>query len=83
LLVNALRNGKREQLFRDGSPQCRPCAREAEQRNPVVRIATGIIAAPRERWAKEVIARLLKIRSGPRTCTAGTSSRQLFQIATG
>jgi hypothetical protein len=50
---------------------------------PVIKIAAGIVAAPREQWARELIARLLKIRSGPRTCTAGTSSRQLFQIATG
>jgi hypothetical protein len=48
-----------EELFREGSPQCRTCAREAEQRNPVVRIAPGILAAPRERWAQDLIARLL------------------------
>jgi hypothetical protein len=47
-----------EELFREGSPQCRICAREEEQRNPVVRIAPGIIAAPREQWAREAIARL-------------------------
>jgi hypothetical protein len=41
-----------KELFREGNPQCRICAREAEQRNPVVRIAAGIIAQPRERWAK-------------------------------
>jgi hypothetical protein len=47
-----------EELFREGSPQCRTYAREAEQRNPVVRIAASIVAAPREQWAKELIARL-------------------------
>jgi hypothetical protein len=47
-----------EELFREDSPQCRICAREAEQRNPVVRIANGVIAAPREQWARELIARL-------------------------
>ena len=47
-----------EELFREDSPQCRTCAREAEQRNPVVRIAAGVVAVPREQWAKEVIARL-------------------------
>jgi hypothetical protein len=44
--------------FREDSPQCRICAREAEQRNPVVRVAAGVVAAPREQWAKDLIARL-------------------------
>jgi hypothetical protein len=47
-----------EELFREDSPQCRICARKEKQRNPVVRIARGITAVPRERWAKELIARL-------------------------
>jgi hypothetical protein len=46
------------ELFREDSPQCRICARAAEQRNPVVRVAAGIVAAPREQWAKDLIARL-------------------------
>jgi hypothetical protein len=42
-----------EELFREDSPRCRNCARETEQRNPVVRVAAGIVAAPREQWAKD------------------------------
>ena len=30
-------------------------------RHPVIRIAPGVLAAPRERWAKELIARLRQI----------------------
>jgi hypothetical protein len=41
-----------EECFR-GDPRCRVCVREG-----VYRIAPGIIAAPREQWAKELIARL-------------------------
>jgi hypothetical protein len=33
-----------EECYRNDSPQCRTCQREEEQRNPVVRIAPGIIA---------------------------------------
>jgi hypothetical protein len=35
-----------EELFREGDPSCRTCARAAEQRNPVVTIARGVIAQP-------------------------------------
>jgi hypothetical protein len=36
------------------------CAREAKQRGAaeVYRVAPGIIAAPREKWAKDLIAQL-------------------------
>jgi hypothetical protein len=47
-----------EELFREDSHSCRLCARKAEQRNPIIKIADGITAQPRERWAKELIARL-------------------------
>jgi hypothetical protein len=47
-----------EELFREASPLCRTCQREEERRNPVVRIAAGIIATPREQWAKDFISRL-------------------------
>ena len=46
-----------EELFREGSPQCRICARKEKRRNPVVRIARGITAVPREQWARALIAR--------------------------
>jgi hypothetical protein len=49
-----------EELFREDSPQCRICVREGKQpaAPQVYRIANGIVAAPREQWAKELIARL-------------------------
>jgi hypothetical protein len=49
-----------EEFFREGSPQCRTCAREEKKRADaqVVRIAPGVIAQPRERWAQDLIARL-------------------------
>jgi hypothetical protein len=37
-----------EELFREDSPHCRRSAREEKQRNPIVRIARGVIAVPRE-----------------------------------
>jgi hypothetical protein len=48
-----------EELFHEDSQQCRICARKEKVRNPVIKIAPGIVAAPREQWAKELIARLL------------------------
>ena len=47
-----------EECFRGNASRCGVCQREAEERNPAVKIAAGIIDAPRERWAKELLARL-------------------------
>jgi hypothetical protein len=41
------------EFFRQGDPRCRVCVREGQQR-----VAPGVIAAPREQWAKDLIARL-------------------------
>src|SRR5262245_49948238 len=39
--------------FREGSPHCRACERET-----IYRIAPGVTAEPREKWAKDLISRL-------------------------
>ena len=41
------------ECYRGEDPRCRACAREG-----VYRIAAGVIAQPREQWAKDLIARL-------------------------
>jgi hypothetical protein len=43
-----------EELFRGDSLCCRQCARAGAQ----VYIARGIVAEPKEKWAKELLARL-------------------------
>jgi hypothetical protein len=52
-----------EECYRNDDLRCRVCAREAkqaEQRSaaPAYQIAKGVIAAPREQWARELILRL-------------------------
>jgi hypothetical protein len=49
-----------KECFRGEGDRCRVCEREEKQRAgaEVYRVAPGIIAAPREKWAKELIARL-------------------------
>jgi hypothetical protein len=49
-----------EECYRNESPQCRTCAREEKQRTeaPTYRVADGVIAQPRETWARALIARL-------------------------
>ena len=42
-----------EEVFHKGSALCRWCDRETD-----CRIAPGITAAPREQWAKDLLARM-------------------------
>ena len=47
-----------EELFRVDNSQCRRCAREAEMRNPAVKLAQGITAQPKEAWALDLLKRI-------------------------
>ena len=44
-----------EEFFRPGDSLCRACAREAEKRNPAVKLARNIVAQPREAWAQRML----------------------------
>ena len=47
-----------DEFYRGESPQCRACAREAELRNPAIKVANGIVAQPREAWAVDLLKRI-------------------------
>jgi hypothetical protein len=47
-----------EEFYRGDSPHCRTCAQKPEQRNPVVKVAPGVVAAPMEPWAFDLLKRI-------------------------